>query len=606
MFCPKCGTQLDNTAKFCATCGTPIDTPTTNTTPQSDQVDRQAQWNSQWSTPTTPPTYNASPISTPAKKKLQWWHILLIVLGGLILLISIIAAVSGSNDNDNNGGYVGDYGNNDYTPSNQDTAVVSVGSIIKFGSYEQDNNYNNGDEDIEWIVLDVKDNKLLLLSKYVLDATQYTYSEYGSTWKDSSANDYLIDNIYTDAFSYQERKKLTTGTIESEKGSFTSTDKVFTLSSDEIQKFADVVSNIYDCYPTEYAKAEGVAVSSSEGTTGMSYWWVRDESAFGTVMAPSSVAWVGTQYKETEHGVRPAIWVDKNYKVSTISGASVSSDMVGTWETVSGGDEHYIEISSNGKLTVYDGSDKLTVNFICYSPTEIAVADKSSDFAEFVFVLENGKLIRYDETGLPDEYVYAKKSASTTQSSSTQQTTSQTTSQTTQNNVTKATYGASSIEELKTILSSEFLFSEKQINCMSMPMFAWAYDECVNQGTQSEIAERNTKEVKEDINDYLFNSNDFERLKIKVGTIYECDFDLYSDSYLNEAKSVYGTDVYTIIKNEKSKLQGIWGATYTVVGESGASVTVNSNDYEMDMDMVNDFFIYKIDGRYYWSFLELY
>ena len=347
-------------------------------------------------------------------------------------------------------------------------------------------------------------------------------------------------------------------------------------------------------------------MSSSEGTTGMSYWWVRDESAFGTVMAPSSVAWVGTQYKETKHGVRPAIWVDKNYKISTNSGASVSSDMVGTWETVSGGDDHYIEISSNGKLTVYDGSDKLTVNFICYSPTEIAVADKSSDFAEFVFVLENGKLIRYDETGLPDEYVYAKKSASTTQSSSTQQTTSQTTSQTTQNNVTKATYGASSIEELKTILSSEFLFSEKQINCMSMPMFAWTYDECVNQGTQSEIAERNTKEVKEDINDYLFNSNDFERLKIKVGTIYECDFDLYSDSYLNEAKSVYGTDVYTIIKNEKSKLQGIWGATYTVVGESGASVTVNSNDYEMDMDMVNDFFIYKIDGRYYWSFLELY
>lgn len=603
MFCSKCGAQLDNAAKFCASCGTPVETPVTNTTPQSDRVDRQAQWNSQWSASAPSPAYNTSPISTQTKKKLQWWHILLIVLGGLILLISIIAAVSGSNDNDNNGGYVGDYGNNDYISSNQDSDVVSVGSIIKFGSYEQDNNYNNGDEDIEWIVLDVKDNKLLLVSKYVLDATQYTYSEYGSTWKDSSANDYLIDNIYTDAFSYQERKKLTTGTIESEEGSFTSTDKVFTLSSDEIQKFADVVSNIYDCYPTEYAKAEGVAVSSSEGTTGMSYWWVRDESAFGTVMAPSSVAWVGTQYKETKHGVRPAIWVDKNYKISTNSGASVSSDMVGTWETVSGGDDHYIEISSNGKLTVYDGNDKLTVNIICYSSTEIAVNDSSSDFSEFVFVLENGKLIRYDETGLPDEYVYAKKSTPSTTPSTTSQ---QTNSQTTQNNAPKTTYGASSIEELKSILSSEFLFTEKQINCMSMPMFAWTYDECVNQGTQSEIAERNTKEVMKDINDYLFESNDSERLKIKVGTIYECDFDLYSDAYLNEAKSVYGTDVYSIINNEKSKLQGIWGATYTVVGESGASVTVNSNDYEMDMDMVNDFFIYKIDGRYYWSFLELY
>lgn len=597
MFCSKCGKQLADNARFCSECGSSINS---EFDPQKININsiQQIQKEKDISY-----SKNESPINK-AKKKLQWWHILLIALGGLVLLISIIAAVSGSSDDDDNGGYVGNYGNNNYISSNQDSNMVSVGSIIEFGSYEQDNNYNNGDEDIEWIVLEIKDNKLLLVSKYALDATQYTYSEYGSTWNDSSANDYLIDNIYTDAFSYQERKKLTTGKIDSEEGGFTPTEKVFALSSDEFEKYANVVSDIYDCYPTEYAKAEGVAVSSTEGSAGMSYWWVRDESAFGTVMAPSSVAWVGTQYKETKHGVRPAIWVDKNYRTPTNSGASVSSDIVGTWETVSGGDDHYIEISSNGKLTVYDGNDKLTVNLTCYSPTEIAVSDSSSDIAEFVFVLENGKLIRYDETGLPDDYVYAKKKSSspTTQSSSSQPTSTQSTS----NNAPKTVYGASSIEELKSILSSEFLFSEKQINCMSMPMFAWTYDECVNQGTQSEIAERNTKEVKEDINEYLFNSNDFERLKIKVGTIYECDFDLYSNGYLEEAKSVYGTEVYNIIKNEKSKLQGIWAATYTVVGESGASVTVNSNDYEMDMDMVNDFFIYKIDGRYYWSFLELY
>ena len=76
MFCSKCGAQLDNTAKFCASCGTPVETPVTNTTPQSDQVDRQAQWNSQWSASAPSPAYNTSPISTQTKKKLQWWHIL--------------------------------------------------------------------------------------------------------------------------------------------------------------------------------------------------------------------------------------------------------------------------------------------------------------------------------------------------------------------------------------------------------------------------------------------------------------------------------------------------------------------------------------------------
>ncbi len=595
MFCSKCGKQLADNARFCSECGSSINS---EFDPQKVNINSIQQIQKEKDI-----TYskNESP-TNKQKKKLQWWHILLITLGGLILLIAIIAAVSGSNDNDNDGGYIGE--NNANISSSQDSNAISVGSVIKFGSYEQDNNYNNGDEDIEWIVIDIKDNKLLLISKYALDATQYTYSEYGSSWNDSSANDYLIDNIYEDAFSYQERKKLTTGKIDTEKGSFTSTEKVFALSSDEIQKYADVVSNIYDCYPTEYAKAEGVAVSSSDETTGMSYWWVRDESAYGTVMAPSSVAWVGTQYKETKHGVRPAIWVEKDYKTSTNSGITVSSDMVGTWETISGGDDHYIEISSNGKLTVYDGNDKLTVNTVCYSPTEIAVSDSSSDFTGFVFVLEDGKLVRYDETGLPDEYVYAKKKSN---SSTTQSNTSQTTnSQTTPNNTSKTTYGASSIDELKSILSSNFLFTEKQINCMSMPMFAWIYDECINQDTQSKIANRNAREVMKCINEHLFDTNDSERLKIKVGTIYECDFDLYSNGYLEEAKSVYGTEVYNIIKNEKSKLQGIWAATYTVVGESGASVTVNSNDYEMDMDMVNDFFIYKIDGRYYWSFLELY
>lgn len=54
MFCSKCGTQLDNSAKFCASCGNPIETPFINTSPPP--IKRQEQWSSQWNSPVQPKT----------------------------------------------------------------------------------------------------------------------------------------------------------------------------------------------------------------------------------------------------------------------------------------------------------------------------------------------------------------------------------------------------------------------------------------------------------------------------------------------------------------------------------------------------------------------
>lgn len=45
-------------------------------------------------------------------------------------------------------------------------ANAYVGSYVKFGSYEQDNDLSNGKEKIEWLVLDLQANEALLISKY--------------------------------------------------------------------------------------------------------------------------------------------------------------------------------------------------------------------------------------------------------------------------------------------------------------------------------------------------------------------------------------------------------------------------------------------------------
>ena len=58
----------------------------------------------------------------------------------------------------------------------------TIGSIVAFGRYEQDGNEENGPEEIEWVVLDVQDGKVLLLSKYGLEVKPYNtehYTEHG-------------------------------------------------------------------------------------------------------------------------------------------------------------------------------------------------------------------------------------------------------------------------------------------------------------------------------------------------------------------------------------------------------------------------------------------
>ncbi len=50
---------------------------------------------------------------------------------------------------------------------------LQIGDLYSFGSYEQDNDLTNGAEPIDWEVLDIQDNRALLISKYALDSKPY-------------------------------------------------------------------------------------------------------------------------------------------------------------------------------------------------------------------------------------------------------------------------------------------------------------------------------------------------------------------------------------------------------------------------------------------------
>lgn len=63
--------------------------------------------------------------------------------------------------------------------------TLAVNEIVTFGKYEQDGMRSNGPEAIEWLVLDVQEDKALLLSRYALDSMPYHDNYKAVTWETS-------------------------------------------------------------------------------------------------------------------------------------------------------------------------------------------------------------------------------------------------------------------------------------------------------------------------------------------------------------------------------------------------------------------------------------
>ena len=89
---------------------------------------------------------------------------------------------------------------------------MKKGDIIKFGNYPQDS--NGSISPIEWLVLDVKENESLLISRYGLDCRQYNREWVGITWEDSNLRTWLNNGFIKTAFSENEIKKIKDSELE--------------------------------------------------------------------------------------------------------------------------------------------------------------------------------------------------------------------------------------------------------------------------------------------------------------------------------------------------------------------------------------------------------
>lgn len=233
---------------------------------------------------------------------------------------------------------------------------AEIGKLVQFGTYEQDNNLYNGTEPIDWIVLDVQDNKAFLLSKYVLFASRYhNYYNAPITWEKCTLRKKLNDEFYNDAFTQSEKDSIllthntnpdnpTYGT----DGGADTDDYVFLLSLDEVRQyltneyFPFAEEGIQDrnlargARPTRYAFSQ--TAFSSHTTLGdygeepllstdNTWYYLRSpgyDSNFAAVIhatsdiyepgfliaEPSLLQPYWGYFIEALTGVRPALWVD--------------------------------------------------------------------------------------------------------------------------------------------------------------------------------------------------------------------------------------------------------------------------------------------------------
>ena len=215
--------------------------------------------------------------------------------------------------------------------------TVNVGDIYSFGSYEQDNNKTNGQEDIEWLVLAKKGTKILVISKYALDCEKYNTRRTDVTWETCTLRNWLNTDFINAAFSANERAIIPSVRVSADKNPHYGTkpgnatqDQVFLLSITECNKYFSSDSAM-QCKATDYAVANGALNSIISDRN--CRWWLRSPGSSqdwaaivddgASVYGSYGVDDSGTKVTFDSIAVRPALWIDLNSKSVSIKDSQV-------------------------------------------------------------------------------------------------------------------------------------------------------------------------------------------------------------------------------------------------------------------------------------------
>ncbi|MCL2628996.1 MAG: DUF6273 domain-containing protein [Oscillospiraceae bacterium] len=229
--------------------------------------------------------------------------------------------------------------------------AVEVGDIIQFGSYD-------------WLVLDIQDDKALIISEKVIDSRAYHHSAYPIEWEYCELRSYL-NNDFLYSFNESDRERIIETRIENKDNQWYGTyagndtvDRIFLLSLEEVVRYfgdsgkltnrpndndsmdgilndeynekriANHVGGTYEgCYYDENQERyilDGSTVTITSGD--YSLWWLRSpgddnyyavcvddglDDSYASALA-GSIFVLGYDVDFCNGGVRPALWLDLN------------------------------------------------------------------------------------------------------------------------------------------------------------------------------------------------------------------------------------------------------------------------------------------------------
>ena len=195
---------------------------------------------------------------------------------------------------------------------------LQPGDMVCWGHYPQKRGGVAAAE-IEWIVLDVRENEALLISRYILDAKPYNTTYADAWWETCTLRAWLNDDFLHRAFTSGERKRILISTIDNGKaqgnaesnasGGGNTRDKVFLLSWAEAQAYFSS-NDARKAVTTEYAVENGVG---SPDSTDPEWWWLRSpgiNQRGGSVVLSDGTCATGPTVSNTRVGVRPVIRVN--------------------------------------------------------------------------------------------------------------------------------------------------------------------------------------------------------------------------------------------------------------------------------------------------------
>ena len=191
--------------------------------------------------------------------------------------------------------------------------ALSVGEIVRYGHYEQDNNAGNGKEEIEWIVLDIQEDHVTLISRYILDQVKFLDKVRWASYSSSGIRLWLTEDFYQAAFSAEEKAGMLEFAVNPGKNPKYNTDQAATvsdevglLSVEQVEKYFRSASD-KQCTATAYALKRGVY----QAANGFSPWWTctmgKDNESACLVRSDGAINYEGREMTVYVFGARPVI-----------------------------------------------------------------------------------------------------------------------------------------------------------------------------------------------------------------------------------------------------------------------------------------------------------